>query len=276
MTQSRRRPKQPRKTVLQRHQTLFEAAAIGAHARFGARGFRQKDLRFLIELFSNWLETTLEGPTLDIENTQIARYLESLVREGFAKKTGEGTRPLYHLTRTGLMEQLSHLAHRSQWWPIEEFFFVYYFLESYRDRIECLIANAGTLYTGPMKLEIHQWLDLRGFVERQEQLLNREIAKLDLRIADSRTTTALVKQRTTEGKPLEHILKEIYEKVPYQLNNQKPMKDLFKETPNEDWLWEMEVGSEKRMTRIFIPLKDLLVHLRSQVTKLKTEGARKR
>ncbi|MBX9694659.1 MAG: hypothetical protein K2Z81_19890 [Cyanobacteria bacterium] len=268
--------KLPRKTYLRRHQVLFEAAAIGAHARFAKHGFRQKDLRFLIELFSNWLEASLEGPTLAIENTQIARYLEALVHEGFAKKTGGETRPLYHLTRTGLMEQLAHLAHRSQWWPIEEFFFVYYFLESYRDRIEALIANAGTLYTGPMKLEIHQWLDLRNFVERQEQLLDREIAKLDLRIADSRKTTDLVKRRSAEGKASEDILKEIHEKVPYQLNNQKPMKDLFRETPDENWLWEMEVGSEKRMTRIFIPLKDLLVHLRGQVTRLKTEAERKR
>ncbi len=261
---------------MRRHQVLFEAAAIGAHARFAKSGFRQKDLRFLIELFSNWLEASLEGPTLAIENTQIARYLEGLVQEGFAKKTGGTTQPFYHLTRTGLMECLAHLAHRSHWWPIEEFYFVYYFLESYRERIESLIANAGTLYTGPMKLEIHQWLDLRGFVERQEQLLDREIAKLDLRIADSRKTTDLVKRRTAEGQASEDILKEIHEKVPYQLNNQKPMKELFRETPDENWLWEMEVGSEKRMTRIFMPLKDQLVHMRTQVAKLKPELERKR
>ena len=262
--------------MLQRHQTLFVAAAIGAHARFGTRGFRQKDLRFLIELFSNWLEATLEGPTLAIENTQIARHLESLVHEGLAKKTSGGTQPLYHLTRTGLMEHLAHLAHRPHWWPIEEFFFVYYFLDSYRDRIESLIANAGTLYTGPMKLEIHQWLDVRSLVDRQTQLVDREIAKLDLRIADSRATSELVKRRTAEGKSSEVILKEIQDTIPYQLNNQKPMKDLFKETPDENWLWEMEVGSAQRMTRIFVPLKDLLLHIRTQVVGLTANVGRKR
>lgn len=174
------------------------------------------------------------------------------------------------------MEHLAHLAHRPHWWPIEEFWFVYYFLESYRDRIESLIAQAGTLYSGSMKLEIHQWLNLPSFVERQGQLLDREIAKLDLRIVDSRKTTELVKRRTAEGKSAEDILEEIQEKVPYQLNNQKPMQDLFKETPDENWLWEMEVGSEKRMTRIFIPFKDRLLHLRSQVTKLKVEVERER
>lgn len=267
--------KQAKKTYLGRHRTLFDAAAIGAHARFSKQGFRQKDLRFLIELFSNWLETTLDGPSLAVENTQIARYLTSLVTEGLAKQTGGHKQSRYRLTRVGLMEHLSHLVHRPHWWPIEEFFFVYYFLESYRDRIESLIANEGTLYTGPMKLEIHQWLDLRSVVERQEHLLDREIAKLDLRIVDCRTTSDIVKRRKAEGKSQAEILKEVQQKVPYQLNNQKPMKDLFKETPDENWIWEMEVGSEKRAVRVFRPLQELLVYLRGQVSLLKQASVRK-
>jgi len=267
MTQSR--AARPRKTFLGQHMLLFHAAAIGAHARFGAHGFRQKDLRFLIELFSNWLEAALEGPSLDVDNTQIARYLTSLVTEGLAKQISGQKPPRYQLTRTGLMDCLSKLVDRPHWWPIEEFFFVYYFLESYRNRIEALIASAGTLYTGPMKLEIHQWLDLRNVVERQTQFLDMEIAKLDLRIGDCRTTSALVKQGKAKRVTTADILRQIQEQVPYQLNNQKPMAELFTETPDEDWIWEMEVGSEKRAARIFLPLKELLVHIRGQVIGLK-------
>src|SRR5262245_51590688 len=142
--------KRPKRTYLERYRVLFHAAAIAAHARFNKEGFRQKDFRFLIELFSNWLEATLEGSSLEVENTQIARYLTGLVEEGWAKQTG-GTRPRYRLTRDGLVEQLSRLVDRQYWWPIEDFFFVYYFLDSYRHRIEGLINGAGPLYTGPMK-----------------------------------------------------------------------------------------------------------------------------
>ncbi|HET7058652.1 MAG TPA: hypothetical protein VFI05_07960 [Nitrospiraceae bacterium] len=261
--------KPAKKTYLGRHRTLFDAAAIGGHARFAAEGFRQKDLRFLIELFSNWLEATLEGPSLAVENTQIARYLTSLVTEGLAKQTGGHKQPRYRLTRVGLMEHLTHLVQRPHWWPIEEFFFVYYFLECYRDRIESLIAKERTLFPGPMKLEIHQLLHLSSFVERQEQLLDREIAKLDFRIADCRKTSELAKQLKTKGVAPDALLRVIQEKVPYQLNNQKPMADLFRETPGENWMWEMEVGSEKRASRIFLPLKELLVHIRGQVTLLR-------
>jgi hypothetical protein len=263
-----------KKTYLARHQILFHSAAIGAHARFGTQGFRQKDLRFLIELFSNWLQSTLDGPTLSVENTQIARYLDRMVREGLAKQVGREKPPRYQLTRVGLMEHLSHLVHRPHWWPIEEFFFVYYFLESYRHRIESLIVNAGTLYTDAMKLEIRQWLDLRRYVERQERLLDQEIAKLDLRIGDCSKTAGIVRRGKVNGRAPAEILEEIYEQVPYQLNHQKPMRELFRETPDEDWIWEMEVGSEKRAGRIFGPLKQLLVHLRCQVTELNRAATR--
>lgn len=266
--------KQAKKTHLGRHRALFEAAAIGAHARFSAQGFRQKDLRFLIELFSNWLESSMEGSSLAVENTQIARYLAGLVKEGFAKQLGGQAQPRYRLTRVGLLEHLTRLVHRRHWWPIEEWFFVYYFLESYRARIESLVEKEGSLFPGTMKLEIGHLLDLKSFVARQEELLDREIAKLDLRIGDCRKTSELAVQLKKKGMASDAILKEIQEKVPYQLNNQKPMADLFRETPDENWIWEMEVGSQKRATRIFVPMKELLLHIRGQVVALKGKAER--
>lgn len=254
----------PKKTYLDRHRSLFHAAAIAAHARFTKEGFRQKDLRFLIELFSNWLETSLEGSSLEVENTQIARYLHGLVEEGWAKQSGTAI-PRYRLTRDGLVEQLSRVVDRPHWWPIEDYWFVFYFLDSYRERLNTLITRAGPLYTGPMKLAIQQLLDARRLSQRQEELLSMEIAKLDLRITDSRKTMALVRDGKAKGKSSEAILGEIQQRVPYQLNNQKPMHELFKETPDENWLWEMEIGSHKRATRIWIPFREMLVHLRTQV-----------
>ena len=132
-----------------------------------------------------------------------------------------------------------------------------------------MIEKEGSLFPGTLKLEIAHLFDLRSFVERQEQLLDREIAKLDLRIGDSRRTSELAAQLRKKGFPPAVILNEIQEKVPYQLNNQKPMADLFKETPDENWIWEMEVGSQKRAARIFSPMQETLVHIRTQVSALK-------
>jgi hypothetical protein len=261
--------KMPKRSHLERHRAFFHAAAIAAHARFAKEGFRQKDFKFLIELFSNWLEAGFEGAGLEVANMQIARYLDGLVEEGWAKQIS-GTAPRYRLTRDGLVEQLSRLVDRRHWWPIEDFFFIHYFLDSYRQRIEALIDAAGPLYSGPMKLAIRQLLDVRRFAEREAELLEMEIAKLELRIADSRKTMALVKEGRDRARTKDEILKEIQEKLPYELNNQKPMKELFRETPDENWLWEMEVGSLQRATLIWGPLRDALRHLRGQIAELKT------
>ncbi|MEK7236480.1 MAG: hypothetical protein AAB242_07660, partial [Nitrospirota bacterium] len=109
----------------------------------------------------------------------------------------------------------------------------------------------------------------KSFVVRQEELLDREIAKLNLRIGDCRKTSDLAVQLKKKGVTPAAILKEIQEKVPYQLNNQKPMAELFRETPDENWTWEMEVGSQKRAARIFEPIKELLLHIRGQIVTLK-------
>ena len=258
-----------KRSHLERHRALFHAAVIAAHARFAKEGFRQKDFKFLIDLFSNWLETGLERASLEVANMQIARYLTGLVQEGWAKQTS-GRVPRYWLSRDGLVEQLSRLVDRRHWWPIEDFFFVYYFLDSYRERIETLIDAAGPLYPGPMKLAIRQLLDVRRFADREAELLDMEIAKLELRVADCRKTMALVKEGKDRGKTKDEILKDIQEKVPYQLNNQKPMKELFRETPDENWLWEMDVGSQQRAALIWTPLREVLRYVRGQIPELKT------
>ena len=88
-----------------------DAAAIAAHARFSSRGFRQKDLRFLLELFWNWVESAMVGPSIAIQNVQIARYLDTLAQEGFAKRLAGGKSPRYRLTRVGLLECLGQIVH---------------------------------------------------------------------------------------------------------------------------------------------------------------------
>ena len=44
-------------TVSTRLQLLLGAATIAAHSTSVQEGFRQRDVRFLFDLFSNWIET---------------------------------------------------------------------------------------------------------------------------------------------------------------------------------------------------------------------------
>jgi len=47
------------------------------------------------------------------------------------------------------VEQLSRLVDRTHSWPIEEYWFVLYFLDSYRERLNTLIAQAGPPIPAP-------------------------------------------------------------------------------------------------------------------------------
>ena len=65
---------------------IFTASAtLAAHASFIEEGFRLRDLRFFTELFLNWVED-VETVTHSLQNTQLARYISQLIKQGFAKK----------------------------------------------------------------------------------------------------------------------------------------------------------------------------------------------
>ena len=114
--------------LFKRFEFLVAAAVIAAHANSRAQGFRQREVRFLIELFSNWVSASLEGEVLELKNTQILRYLEGLSSEAFARRSVRQRFPVYRLTRLGLIELLSRLVNPPAAIPPAQFFFVFYFL----------------------------------------------------------------------------------------------------------------------------------------------------
>ena len=118
-----------RHSLLDRYETFVSCAVLGAHVNGRARGFRQNDVRFMIEVFTNWVESAEENPSLPVQNTQISRYLDNLIDEGFARAVSEKSFPRYRLTRTGVIEMMSRIVHRPYFNQREHFYFVFYFIE---------------------------------------------------------------------------------------------------------------------------------------------------
>ena len=80
-----------RNSLADQYRPLFAAGVLAAHFTRLRRGFRPKDFRFLVELFSNWMEATIGDTSLPLQNVQVGRYLERLRAKGLMKKTrGEG------------------------------------------------------------------------------------------------------------------------------------------------------------------------------------------
>ena len=240
-------------TIFKRYEQFVAAATIAAHANASADGFRQRDVRFLIELFSNWVETTFEGQVLNLSNTQVLRYLDELVSEGFARRTHRQKRPSYFLTRTGLIELLGRLVPESLHIQAEHFFFLYYFLTNYRPRIERLVEAEGKQFPLSLRLELENLLDADSLARGQLAFAKLELKKLEARIKDAEAGRQLAAKLLSDEKELSEIALEVERSYPYELNSQKPLSELLSEIPDDLAVWEITEGSKMRVAHIWQP-----------------------
>lgn len=258
-----------RKDAVLAHQSVyFRAGAIAAHAHLYQEGFRQKDLRFYIELFSNWMETTLEGPSLEIHNVQISRFLEGLVKEGFCRKGMQKGNPSYRLTRAGIIGLFGDLVNREHFLPLEQFFFLHFIVESYGQVISDLVEKEGLDFPKALKFELDYLRDPKQLVARQLKFVDKEIAKLELRVKDACDASALARSLFDKEVKTGEIIEEVQKRFPYELNNLKPFKDLLRQVPSSLRRWELVEGAEKRGLALWKPMLEFLVAYRRQVALL--------
>lgn len=260
-------------TIFQRYELFVAAATIAAHASYRGEGFRQKDVRFMIELFSNWVETTFEDHVLSIKNTQVLRYLEELVSESLARRSKRKGRPYYRLTRTGLIDLLGRLIPNSLHIQPEHFFFLYYFVTNYRPAIEALIEAEGKRFPLALKLEVESLLDGAALLETQLQYANLELQRLDERMADASKGAELAEKLYREDLPLSEVAEKIEKQYPYELNSQKPLAELMQEVPDDLGRWELAQGSRQRVAQIWSPARRLLLTYIACLEDLKRENS---
>lgn len=241
-----------------RHEIFVATAVVGAHANAGPKGFRQRDVKFLIELFSNWVECALRFHVLPVQNTQVLRYIEGLVGEGYARRIARRSHPYYRLTRTGLIQLLARLIDREGEVHREEFFFLYYFIKNYKPRLEALVKSEGKQFPHALKAELDGLLDTDALVRGEIKEAEKELVKLDKRMADAAATSAYVARKVSEGVPLTQVVDEVEELYPYDLNSQRPISELIASIPEDSRLWELQVGNTKRTEEIWKPCRALL------------------
>lgn len=250
-------------SLILRSQLLVGAATIGAHANLhedgnGAPGFRQKDVKFLVELFSNWVETAFQGSGVRAQNTQVMRYLQSLVEDGYARVLMRKSHPYYRLTRTGLIELVSRIVHDAARPNREHFFFLFYFIRNYQPRIEEVVKSEGRQFPYALKVELDSLLDHRTTLSRELQAAERELKKLEARIRDALKTSELISSGLKEKRPLESLVREAEKLYPYELNSQKPLTELIASIPEKTRLWELQIGNVRRAEQIWTPSKAIL------------------
>jgi hypothetical protein len=236
-----------------RYELFAATAVLAAHASNPQSGFRHRDVRFLIELFSNWVESALRGSALAVQNTQVARYVSMLAAEGFARRVSRKGYPVFRLTRLGLIELVSRIVGRNYLDHREHFFFLCYFVKNYRPRLELDIL-----------------MDVSALVARETDAAKQELAKLDERIHDALSTSAYVEDALRKGKAMEEVVREVEKLYPYELNSQKPLSQLIFEIPPDMRGWELQRGNKLRVHEVFRPTRALLAGYISQLEALRS------
>jgi hypothetical protein len=239
------------------NEALVAAAVVAAQATLGNDGFRQRDVRFYISVFSNWLEATTGAWTLDLHNAQVQRYLDLLVKSGWAKRPGRKP-PRYCLTPEGLIRLLERIGQRKSLKRMDEFFFVLHIFHAYGDRLRGLVRQSGPFNSKSLSVDLDELLDFRRLIARERERVLRESLRLSVRIKESRATSELTRSMLNQGRSLDDVVREIERQFPYEMNSQKPLGELFEQLPAPFRRVELEHIAELRATTLWEPTLALL------------------
>ena len=174
---------------------------------------------------------------LEVNNNQIARYINSLIDDGYARLIRKSSPPRYRITRIGLIELISQLVQTDYIHRKEYFFFIFYFIKNYKPILEQMIVDEGKQFPVALKIELETLFNLKALVEKEIASAKTELKRLDSRIRDSLHTSQFVKKRLLDGKRYEDIVVEVEERFPYELNSTKPLSELISQIPEEVQLW---------------------------------------
>jgi hypothetical protein len=236
---------------------VVAAAVIAAQATLGVAGFRQRDVRFFIEVFSNWLESTTHEWVFNVHNTQVQRSLDLHVSAGWARRSTRKP-PRYRLTPEGLLELLQRLVHRRNLTRLDEFFLVYHILDAYNGRLKALVGQSGLLPSRRIALDVDELLDLHKLVARERALVGRAVEQLSVRADESRQTSELTRTLLRQGRDLPKAIAAVQERFPYALNSRKPLSELLGELPEPWRRAELEDAPWRRARGLWEPTAELL------------------
>ena len=154
----------------------LSSALIGAHLQKNEKGFRQRDVKFLMELFWNWQSSFLNRKQLEnIHNNQIKRNLHGLVGDSWANLLGKKGPPTYKLTRSGIIGLLKKIREEGLTDRFESFLFARYFFRTYKNRFANMVEKTGAPMPLSFRQEIEDLLDVKNLEREKKGNVEKEI-----------------------------------------------------------------------------------------------------
>ena len=259
-------------SVIDRHEPFIAVAVLTAHQVNLKRGFRQAETRRYLDRWMYWQNLIEDRGPIKIQNTQISRYLSSLVNEGYATKKAEGKQALYRLTRPGIVEMLTRLVGHPYYERREHFFFVYMMVKAYRQQLVKLVQNEGKYFPQALQAHLNVLLDPEILLEDQINHIKRELSKLDKRLTEQRETLELAEKYFKLGKSHTEVLAELDKRFPVGLNPLRRYSVLDDEGTERQRAWELTRGTASRLGYLWLPARKTLQHYLDELIALRKEG----
>lgn len=242
---------------------LHLAALLGAHLLAPPKeGFRPALVRFLFDLFWNWV-SSVQGRA-ELENlhlTQTTRLLKKLKADAWVISH----KNKFSLSNAGVLGILQILREAAISDDARLTDFYIYFVKAYGHRLAELKAKDESNLPLALKHELTELLDLKPLLISKRQRLKQEIEYWRTRIAETKRTIAFARAERSSGVEWSDIVKRLDQFFPYELKGQKPLPDLFKNMPADWQEWEILEGNSLRMNLLW---HNRILELEAQVIAL--------
>lgn len=230
----------------------LHAAICAGHINFKERGFRQKDVHFFFDLFSNWMESHL-GSRVHLQNTQVQRFIKSLVSEQILKQRA-GKVPTYICQDTGLLYLIEQMSRIEEEDDLELFFFQYHLLEIYYDLLFETLTEKKLELPHSLRIELKYLLNREVLLEKQKKRVQKNIDKLTLRGQETLQMEKLAVKLYSQGKSENVIISAVEQAFPYQLNHQLKMSELYNKIIPGLRKLELTTNAKKRVESLWGPM----------------------
>lgn len=230
---------------------LIVSAILASFVKSAGKSFRQREVRFMTELFATWRLTPTERQFLPaLHNNQIARFLEKYHQLGWLK-VYKKNQPSYALSRAGLVGIIMELRDISLTASVNEFIFVHYLLQNYRPHLSKLFSMEKHSLPLDQKLEIEKILDSKHFISQKILETEVRIEYWKRRISETQQVAKLAEEKLSQNKNIAEVISTIEKSYPYEMNYSKPITQLVAEIPENLQRWEITEGNRLRSRSIW-------------------------
>lgn len=214
-------------------------------------------MHFYVDLLIDWMESSPYSKNLNIQNTQMMRFLDQLVKKQWLIKKDQ-VHPVYYFNNKHFMELIRETLSTDENDSYEIFFLQFHLASVYRESLSEMLFIRGVELSRGQKIDLEHLLDAKFLLRNQIERIELEIKKIALRQKEVNKMINFAKEELSKNSDVIHVAKKIESKYPYQLQYQKSMSKAFNDLHPKLRALELTTHSEKRINTLWSPMENYL------------------